>query len=54
MIDLFWEDVEKTRRGEFVVPESTRPPKKQKVEQCMIVFKLDENGQELSNFIQKA
>jgi len=45
MIDLFWEDVEKARRGEFVVPESTRPAKKQKVEQCMIVFnKLDENG----------
>ena len=45
MIDLFWEDVEKARRGEFVVPESTRPAKKQKLEQCMIVFnKLDENG----------
>ena len=45
MIDVFWEDVEKARRGEFVVPESTRPAKKQKVEQCMIVFnKLDENG----------
>jgi putative phage-type endonuclease len=45
MIDLFWEDVEKARRGEFVVPESTRPAKKQKVEECMIVFnKLDENG----------
>jgi putative phage-type endonuclease len=45
MIDLFWEDVEKARRGEFIVPESTRPAKKQKVEQCMIVFnKLDENG----------
>ena len=50
MIDLFWEDVEKARRGEFVVPESTRPAKKQKVEQCMIVFnKLDENGQELAS-----
>jgi hypothetical protein len=46
MIDLFWEDVEKARRGEFVVPESTRPSKKQKVEECKIVFnKLDENGQ---------
>jgi len=45
MIDLFWEDVEKARRGEFVVPESSRPSKKQKVDQCMIVFnKLDENG----------
>ena len=48
MIDLFWEDVEKARRGEFVVPESTRPAKKQKVDQCMIVFnKLDENGDSL-------
>jgi hypothetical protein len=45
MIDLFWEDVEKARRGEFVVPESSRPSKKQKVDQCMIIFnKLDENG----------
>lgn len=45
IIDVFWEDVEKAKRGEFVVPESSRPPKKQKVEQCMILFnKLDENG----------
>ena len=33
MIDLFWEDVEKARCGEFVVPESTRQAKKQKVDQ---------------------
>jgi hypothetical protein len=48
MIDAFWEDVEKARRGEFVVPESSRPPKKPKDEKCIIVFtKLDENNQEL-------
>lgn len=46
MIDTFWEDVEKAKRGEFVVPESTRV-KKQKDDKCMIIFKkLDENGGE--------
>jgi hypothetical protein len=30
IIDEFWEDVEKAKRGEFVVPESTRPTKKTK------------------------
>jgi hypothetical protein len=45
IIDQFWEDVEKAKRGEFVVPESTRPAKKPKEEKCMIIFnKLDENG----------
>jgi hypothetical protein len=45
IIEAFWEDVEKAKRGEFVVPESTRPAKKQKQEKCMIVFnKLDETG----------
>ena len=40
MMDTFWEDVEKAKRGEFVVPESTRKRK-----DCQIVFtKLDENG----------
>lgn len=40
IIDTFWEDVEKAKRGEFVVPESTRKRK-----DCQIVFnKLDENG----------
>lgn len=44
-MELFWEDVEKAKRGEFVAPESTRPKKKAKVEQCQIIFtKLDENG----------
>lgn len=48
MIDLFWEDVEKAKRGEFVVPESTRATKKSKEEKCMIVFnKLDENGENI-------
>lgn len=45
IIDIFWEDVEKARCGEFVVPESTRPVKKPREEKCMIIFnKLDENG----------
>ena len=48
-IDNFWEDVEKAKRGEFVVPESTRPAKKPKDDKCMIVFKkLDENGEEIT------
>jgi hypothetical protein len=48
VIDVFWEDVEKAKRGEFVVPESTRPAKKPKEEKCMIMFKkLDENGEEI-------
>lgn len=46
VIDQFWEDVEKAKRGEFVVPESSRATKKIKDEKCMIIFnKLDENGQ---------
>jgi len=46
-IDNFWEDVEKAKRGEFVVPESTRV-KKPKEEKCMIMFKkLDEDGNEI-------
>ncbi len=49
MIDQFWEDVEKAKRGEFVVPESTRV-KKSKEEKCMIIFKkLDENGGEFKD-----
>lgn len=40
MMDTFWEDVEKAKRGDFIVPESTRKRK-----ECQIVFKkLDENG----------
>jgi hypothetical protein len=43
-INNFWDDVEKAKRGEFIIPESTRP-KKQKEESCAIVFnRLDENG----------
>jgi putative phage-type endonuclease len=38
MINTFWEDVEKARKGEFVIPDSTRPSKKQKTEKCMIQF----------------
>jgi putative phage-type endonuclease len=48
MIDTFWEDVEKAKRGEFVVPESTRPAKRPREEKCIIVFKkLDENGEQI-------
>jgi hypothetical protein len=50
MIDVFWEDVEKAKRGEFVVPDSTRSSKKSKEEKCMIIFnKLDENGQQIQS-----
>ena len=42
IMDTFWEDVEKAKRGEFTIPESTR---KRKEEKCKIIFtKLDENG----------
>ena len=47
VMDAFWEDVGKARKGEFVVPESTRPAKKPKEEKCLIHFhKVDENGNE--------
>lgn len=50
MLDAFWDDVEKAKRGEFVVPESTRPTKKSKEEKCLIVFtKLDENGNDINS-----
>lgn len=56
ILRTFWEDVEKAKRGEFVVPESTRPMKRAKTSpsligfgsnsDCMIQFqKLDENGE---------
>ena len=49
IIDKFWEDVEKAKRGDFVVPESTRPAKRPREEKCMIMFKkVDENGQEIT------
>ncbi len=45
-LNTFWEDVEKAKRGEFTIPESSRPPKKPKTESCMIQFhKMDESGQ---------
>jgi hypothetical protein len=45
IMDSFWEDVEKAKRGEFTIPESKRAPKKQKIEKCLIQFhKLDEDG----------
>lgn len=51
VMEQFWIDVEAAKRGEFVVPEPTRPSKKAKVAAdaaCMIQFrKLDENGNEL-------
>ena len=49
VIDTFWEDVEKAKRGDFVVPESTRPAKRPREEKCIITFKkLDENGKEIT------
>jgi hypothetical protein len=38
-VDLFWEDVEKARRGEFILPSSTRAPRVKKEESCLIVIK---------------
>jgi len=38
-VDVFWEDVEKAKRGEFVLPESTRAPRAKKQEMCLIVIK---------------
>jgi putative phage-type endonuclease len=49
LVDRFWEDVAAAKRGEFEVPESTRPQKRaRKDDDCMIVFKkLDEDGNEI-------
>jgi hypothetical protein len=45
ILSVFWEDVEKAKRGEFAIPDSSRPLKK---ETCMIQFhKMDEYGQSL-------
>lgn len=38
-VDLFWEDVEKARRGEFILPNSSRAPRVKKQESCLIVIK---------------
>jgi YqaJ-like viral recombinase domain len=47
VMNAFWEDVEKAKKGEFIVPESTRAAKKPKEEKCIIHFhKMDENGNE--------
>ncbi len=44
-INNFWEDVEKAKRGEFQIPETTRQKKQKGEEKCAIVFnRLDENG----------
>ena len=46
-MESFWEDVERAKKGEFIVPESSRPPRKRPIEACQIQFsvqKLDENG----------
>jgi hypothetical protein len=40
VINNFWDDVEKAKQGEFIVPESSRI-KKPKEEKCIIVFKMD-------------
>ena len=49
VMDAFWEDVGKAKKGEFSVPESTRA-KKPKEEKCMIHFhKVDENGNEFGS-----
>jgi len=48
LIDAFWEDVEKAKRNEFVIPESTRAPRPKKQDSCMIQFhKLDEDGNQV-------
>ena len=44
LFQAFWSDVEKAKQGEFHVPESTRPTKKQKTEKCMIQFHKDETA----------
>lgn len=53
ILRTFWEDVERAKRGEFVIPESTRPAKKPKTmtndssasSGCLIQFhRLDEEG----------
>lgn len=37
--DSFWDDVEKAKRGEFVMPESKRKPRKVKEDNCLIVIR---------------
>lgn len=54
-MEAFWEDVDKAKRGEFIIPESSRPSRKKAEPTCMINFssgiqitKLDEQGQVIS------
>lgn len=48
MLRMFWEDVDKAKRGEFLLPESSRAPKRKKEEACQIIFhKRDEHGMPL-------
>ena len=42
LFEAFWSDVEKAKQGEFQIPDSTRPSKKQKTEKCMIQFSKDD------------
>ena len=50
VMDSFWDDVQKARKGEFVIPESTRVAKRPKEEKCLIHFhKVDENGNECTS-----
>jgi len=37
-IETFWEDVEKAKRGEFTIPDSTRLTKRVREDPCQIVF----------------
>lgn len=39
VVNQFWEDVAKAKRGEFTVPASTRAPRTKKEQQCLIVIK---------------
>lgn len=50
VLRTFWEDVERAKRGEFSIPETTRPSKRAKTAEapstCLIQFqRLDEHGQ---------
>lgn len=47
-MESFWSDVEKAKKGEFVVPDSKRTPKAPVAEPCLIRFhKLDEVGNQI-------
>ena len=43
-LTAFWEDVERARRGEFVVPASSRPARAKKEEVCLIRFDEEEGA----------